>query len=192
MVALEEALHEITRMADLVASLLTLARADEGRFDLHREPVALEPLVHEVFETAVILGEDGGLAVTMPALEPAVVRGDATRLRQMFLNLAMNAVKYTGRGGSVEIALTRAGRMINFSVRDTGIGIAAADLPHVFERFYRAGGRTRLDGGTGLGLAIAKHLVQAHGGQIGASSVPGQGATFFFTLPEAGTTEAAA
>src|SRR5690606_18284501 len=95
MVALEEALQEITRMADLVASLLTLARADEGRFDLHREPVDLEPLVREVFETAHILGEEAGIEVTLPTVEPLVVMGDRMRLRQLMLNLVTNAIKYT-------------------------------------------------------------------------------------------------
>src|SRR5690348_14286492 len=87
MVALEEALQEVRRMSDLVESLLTLARADEGRFDLHREPVELEPLVQEVYETALILGEAQGVAVNLPFTADAVVMGDRTRLRQLFLNL---------------------------------------------------------------------------------------------------------
>lgn len=103
LVALEEALHETTRMADLVESLLTLARADEGRFDLHREVVPLEPLVREVFETASILGEAAGVTVLMPEVPAVSVLGDHTRLRQLFLNLTTNALKYTPRGGSVDL-----------------------------------------------------------------------------------------
>ena len=186
MVALEEALQEITRMADLVESLLTLARADEGRFDLHLEPVQLEPLTHEVFETAVILGEHAGLEVTLPTVEPSTVLGDARRLRQLFLNLVTNAIKYTGRGGSVEITLTSAGRTAAFSVRDTGIGIAAADLPHVFERFWRADrarSRTSERGGFGLGLSISQWIAEAHGGSIAVRSRLGRGSTFTVTLP---------
>src|SRR5439155_11837319 len=87
MVALEEALQETARMSDLVDSLLTLARADEGRFDLYREPVPLGPLVRDVYETAMILGEECGLTVSMSVLEEGVVDGDARRLRQLFLNL---------------------------------------------------------------------------------------------------------
>lgn len=187
LVALEEALQETARMADLVESLLTLARADEGRFDLHREPVALEPLVREVFETAVILGEDAGLTIPPPLIEPAMVLGDKGRLRQLFLNLVTNAIKYTPRGGRVEIALVRRTPSdVAFSVRDTGIGIAAADLPYVFERFWRADRvRTRAaeSGGSGLGLAISQWIVQAHGGTINVQSRLGRGSLFTVVLP---------
>jgi signal transduction histidine kinase len=186
LVALEEALHETTRMADLVESLLTLARADEGRFDLHREPIALAPLVREVFETAVILGEHSGLSVSMPVLEDAVVMGDAPRLRQLFLNLITNAIKYTPRGGGVEVCLQRENDRVLFWVADNGIGIAAADLPHVFDRFWRADrvrSRSAERGGSGLGLAISQWIAQAHGGQLTVRSRLGRGSTFTVFLP---------
>ena len=185
LVALEEALQEVARMADLVDSLLTLARADEGRFDLHREPVHLEPLVREVFETAVILGESAGLTVSMPILEDAVVMGDRPRLRHMFLNLVTNAIKYTP-SGTVDVSLTKHDEAALFSVRDTGIGISAADLPYVFDRFWRADRvRTRASerGGFGLGLAISQYIAQAHGGTLTATSRLGRGSTFVVTLP---------
>ena len=197
LVALEEALHETTRMADLVESLLTLARADERRFDLHLEPVQLDALAREVFETAVILGEAGGLTVTMPVLEQATVAGDPTRLRQLFLNLITNAIKYTPRGGSVELTLESYGKTVAFSVRDTGVGIAAGDLPHIFERFWRAdrarsrpvpsGDRPWMaeGGGFGLGLAIGQWIAEAHGGAISVRSRLGRGSTFTVTLPVA-------
>jgi signal transduction histidine kinase len=187
MQALEEALQESARMADLVDSLLTLARADEGRFDLHREPVALGPLVRDVYETAMILGEDAGQTVTMSVLEEAMVPGDARRLRQLFLNLVTNAIKYTPRGGKVELSLSRrVGGEVTFTVRDTGIGISAADLPYVFDRFWRAD-RARSRGsertGFGLGLAISQWIAQAHGGRITAQSRLGRGSAFTVTLP---------
>ena len=194
MVALEEALQETTRMADLVEQLLTLARADEGRFDLFREPLHLEPLVRDVFETAVILGESVGLEVTMPVIEDAVVLGDRPRLRQLFLNLVTNAIKYTPRGGSVELALRRAGETATLTVRDTGIGIAAADLPYIFERFWRADrvrSRAAERGGFGLGLAISQWIAQAHGGTLTAMSRLTRGSTFTVTLPIATEREAA-
>jgi len=188
LVALEEALQETTRMADLVDSLLTLARADEGRFDLHREPIELEPLVRDVFETASILGEAAGISVVMPEITPVTVMGDATRLRQLFLNLTTNALKYTPRGGSVDLSLTLHERTASFSVRDSGVGISAADLPHIFERFYRADrarSRSAERGGFGLGLAISQWIAEAHGGKISVRSRLGRGTTFTVTLPVA-------
>ena len=192
--ALEEALQEITRMADLVESLLTLARADEGRFDLHREPVALLPLAREVLETAIILGEEAGLHVDMPIAEEAMVLGDRTRLRQLFLNLVTNAIKYTPRGGRVELTLSHRMDGVAFSVKDTGIGIAAADLPYIFERFWRADRvRSRISerGGFGLGLAISHYIAQAHGGSLTVQSRLGRGSIFTVTLPVAAAAEAA-
>ena len=186
LVALEEALHETTRMADLVESLLTLARADEGRFDLLREPVELEPLAHDVFETALILGEDAGLNVTMPRVENSIVNGDRTRLRQLFLNLITNAIKYTPRGGDVELSLTAGEEEATFSVRDTGIGIAAIDLPNIFDRFYRADrvrSRQAERSGFGLGLSISQWIAQAHGGTLSVQSRLHRGSTFTVSLP---------
>jgi signal transduction histidine kinase len=187
MLALEEALQESARMADLVDSLLTLARADEGRFDIHRELVPLGPLVRDVFETAVILGEDAGHTVTMSVLEEATVHGDPRRLRQLFLNLVTNAIKYTPRGGKVELSLSRrVGGEVTFTVRDSGIGISAADLPYVFDRFWRAD-RARSRGsersGFGLGLSISQWIAQAHGGRISAQSRLGRGSVFTVSLP---------
>jgi signal transduction histidine kinase len=186
LVALEEALHETTRMADLVESLLTLARADEGRFDVHREPVDLRALTQDVYETALILGEAAGVAVNLPFTADVTVQGDATRLRQLFLNLVTNAIKYTPAGGRVDIGLGRHPDNVTFAVRDTGLGIAAADLPHIFERFWRADrvrSRTAERGGFGLGLAISQWIAQAHGGTLTVQSRLGKGSLFTVTLP---------
>jgi signal transduction histidine kinase len=185
-----EALHETTRMADLVESPLTLARADEGRFDLLLEPVELEPLARDVFETAVILGEDAGLDVTMPRVDNCIVDGDRTRLRQLFLNLITNAIKYTPRGGEVELQLTATDQEASFSVRDTGIGIAAIDLPNIFDRFYRADrvrARQSERGGFGLGLSISQWIAQAHGGTLTVQSRLHRGSTFTVSLPLSAT-----
>src|SRR5215210_4652975 len=186
MIALEEALQEVRRMSDLVESLLTLARADEGRFDIHREPVELQPLVQEVYETALILGEAQGVTVNLPFTADVVVMADRTRLRQLFLNLVTNAIKYTPAGGKVELGVGRHPDNVTFAVRDTGIGISAADFPHIFERFWRADRvRSRMSerGGFGLGLAISQWIAQAHGGTLTASSRLGRGSLFTVTLP---------
>jgi signal transduction histidine kinase len=177
-------------MADLVDSLLTLARADEGRFDLVREPMRLEPLVREVYETATILGEDAGIAVSFPVLEDATVLADGRRLRQLFLNLVTNAIKYTPRGGRVEVSLARRSHSaeVAFAVRDTGVGIAAADLPYIFDRFWRADrarSRSSERAGFGLGLAIAQWIAQAHNGALTVQSRLGRGSVFTVTLPTA-------
>jgi two-component system OmpR family sensor kinase len=192
LVALEEALQETTRMADLVDSLLTLARADEGRFDIHRQPFPLEPLVHDVFETALILGEDAGLTVTLPFVQNVTILGDRLRLRQLFLNLLTNAIKYTSRGGTVELSVKRKDGEVQFSVRDTGIGIAAGDLPYIFERFWRADrvrSRASERGGFGLGLAICQWIAQAHSGTLAVQSRLGRGSTFTVSLPVAESSE---
>lgn len=183
---LEDALAETARMTDLVESLLTLARADEGRYDLHREPVALEPLVLELYETAGILGEEAGVTVVLTGTEPLIVPGEATRLRQLGLNLVTNAVKYTPAGGRVAIGLSRRGETAAIVVDDTGVGIAAPDLPFIFERFWRADrSRSRAGerGGFGLGLSIAEWIAHAHGGTITVASRPGRGTTFTVSLP---------
>jgi len=120
-------------------------------------------------------------------LEEGVVDGDARRLRQLFLNLITNAIKYTPSGGRVELSLSqRVGDEIAFTVRDTGIGMSVADLSHVFERFWRADrarSRTSERGGFGLGLAISQWIAQAHGGRIAVQSRLGRGSVFTVTLP---------
>jgi two-component system OmpR family sensor kinase len=184
-VALEEALQQVSRMTALVESLLTLARADEGRFDLVREPVAMEPLVREVVETAQILGEEAGITVTVPIVQAVTVHGDSERLRQLLLNLVTNAIKYTARGGHVELSLEARHDEAIVAVKDDGIGIAAADLPLIFDRFWRVDRvRSRTEGGgSGLGLAICQWIAQAHDGRIDVTSRLGRGSTFTVILP---------
>src|SRR5438132_1679284 len=182
---LEETLQEIKRMTELVDALLTLARADEGIAPLHREPVDLRGIVEEVRETGELLAEESGVRVevTTPP-EPIVVAVDATRIRQLILNLLTNAVKYTPSGGTVRMQLGSANGRVTLSVADTGIGIARGDLPHIFDRFWRAdSARTRTGErpGAGLGLAISKWIAEAHGGRIDVVSRPGRGTTF--TVP---------
>jgi len=182
---LEDALANTARMADLVDSLLTLARADEGRFDLHREPVAMEPLVAEMIETATILGESAGIQIRRLGSEPGTVSGDPDRLRQLLLNIVTNAIKYTPRGGTVSIGLERRGDQAVVTIDDTGVGIASVDVPFIFERFWRADrARSRGErGGLGLGLSIAEWIAQAHGGTITVASRIGRGTTFTVQLP---------
>ena len=184
---LEETLQEVNRMTELLDSLLTLARADEGRAELHREAVDLRDIIADAGETGELLAEQAGVGmdIKLPP-EPLVVSVDRSRVRQLALNLIENAVKYTPRGGQVSVELdSNDGRAV-FTVADTGIGIALGDLPHVFDRFWRAdSARTRTSerAGTGLGLAICKWIAEAHGGTIEVQSRPGRGTTFTVGLP---------
>src|SRR6266705_98970 len=187
--ALEETLQEVNRMTELLDSLLTLARADEGRAELHREPVDLRAIVTEAGETGDLLADHAGVAIDIrtPA-EPVVLALDRSRVRQLILNLIENAVKYTPRGGQVSVQLGSSNGQVLLTVADSGIGIAPGDLPHIFDRFWRAdSARTRTGErpGAGLGLAICKWIAEAHGGQIDVVSRPGRGTTFTVVLPSA-------
>ena len=187
LVPLEETLQEIRRTTELVDTLLTLARVDEGRMELHKEPVDVVELLQETYETAQILGEDAGVAVQLEIPDrPVLLDADRGRLRQLVMNLTDNAVKYTPRGGSVWMSLTATDRTATISIRDTGIGIAPGDVGRVFDRFWRAAqarSRTGDRPGIGLGLSICKWIAEAHGGSIGLTSRPGRGSTFTVTLP---------
>ena len=188
---LDETLQEVRRMTELVDTLLTLARVDEGRMELHTEPVELNALLHDVHETAQMLGEEAGLDVTLDLPgEPVVVQADGARMRQLVLNLVSNAVKYTPSGGRVWLALPAGASNATISVRDSGIGIAPGDVDRVFDRFWRADAarsRTGERPGIGLGLSICKWIAEAHGGSIAVTSRPGRGSTFTVTLPRSVT-----
>jgi signal transduction histidine kinase len=194
LIPLEETLQEVRRMTDLVDALLTLARVDEGRMELHRDPTDLRALLAEVYETAQMLGEEAGLTVTLEQPDgPVIAEVDAGRTRQLVMNLMTNAVKYTPTGGSVWLALTATPQAATIAVRDTGIGIASGDVGRVFDRFWRADSarsRTGERPGIGLGLSIGKWIAEAHGGSIAVTSRPGRGSTFTLTIPLSATGQA--
>jgi two-component system heavy metal sensor histidine kinase CusS len=177
-------LEECSRLTRLTDQLLTLAREDAGTLPPEREPVDLSALAAAVADNMLPLAEAKGLTLRVNGPGPAVVRGDATRLRQVFYNLLDNAIKYTPSGGSVEVSVEARAPGAVVTVRDTGVGIPPEHLPHVFDRFYRADkARSRAEGGSGLGLSIARSLVAAHAGQIALTSVPGRGTTCTVALP---------
>ena len=193
--SLDETLEQINQMTEMVDNLLTLARADEGRAPLAVEPCDLRALVTDAAETAEMLAERGGLLVSsrIPE-EPVPLAVDEHRIRELLLNLVTNAVKYTPGGGEVMIELVDRGSAVVLSVRDTGIGIAPGDLPHIFDRFWRADqarSRTGDRPGTGLGLSITKWIAEAHGGSITVQSRPGRGTLFTVTLPRDGVSDPA-
>jgi PAS domain S-box-containing protein len=172
--------------AQLIEDLLDMSRIVSGRIRLEPGPVNLAEVVESAFETVRPAAEAKGVRVAR-ALEsrPCVVSGDPNRLQQVIWNLLHNAVKFTPRGGSVMVRLERVEEEARISVVDTGEGISADFLLHVFDRFRQADGTTtRRHGGLGLGLAIVKQLVELHGGEVGASSEGvGRGAVFVVSLP---------
>jgi two-component system, OmpR family, sensor kinase len=178
---------EVERMQRLVADLLALTRLDEGRIKLHVGTVDVSELINEVCEQMQGLVQGQELVFRAPPDLPTL-RGDVDQLRRILLNIVENALKFTPSTGSVElVAYRECTDFVTLKVRDTGVGILSEDLPHVFDRFYRADpSRTRLSlqvGGSGLGLSIAKELVEAHGGTIAISSIVGEGTTVTIQLP---------
>jgi signal transduction histidine kinase len=183
--------EETERMSRIIEQLLLLARADSGELRLERRQIALDDLVRDVAHRLEILARDRGIQLRVGWLEPTLLVGDEDRIRQLTLNLIDNALKYTSEGGEVQLSLRTeastdedSGRVGVLEVEDTGIGIDAADLSRIFDRFYRVDkARSRAQGGSGLGLAICRWIVEAHGGQIGVRSRPGQGSKFTVRLP---------
>ena len=177
---------EAQRMTRLVADLLLLAQSDAGATTLKREMVELDTLLLDVYRQARLMvnGRGEALKVTLGAEDQALVEGDLDRLKQLLLNLVENAIKYTP-SGEVKLSMLKQSGEVGVSVSDTGMGIPPADLPHIFERFYRVDkARSREQGGTGLGLSIAQWIAQAHGGRIEARSEVGKGTTFTVWLRE--------
>jgi signal transduction histidine kinase len=182
--AMETELERTTKMVD---ELLLIARGESRRLALARAPFDLTAVVEDVQEIteAMAAGKDLDVGCTEWAPAPVAALGDADRTRQILLNLASNAVRYTTRG-CVTFFIREDGDRVGVSVQDTGSGIAAEHLPHVFDRFFRVEqSRNRALGGTGLGLAIARLLAELQGGGIAVESVLGHGSTFTLWLPRA-------
>ncbi len=175
---------ESRRMTRMVGDLLLLAQADAGQLPLQTEHLELDSLVLEVFEQAKLLAAEGGTVVRLGRFEPVRVHADPDRLKQLLLNLVSNAIKFTPAEGTVTLSVWPDGPEALMAVEDTGDGIPAEDLPHIFERFYRVDkARARKQGGAGLGLSIAHWIAEAHGGRITVSSAVGVGTTFTIRLP---------
>jgi Signal transduction histidine kinase len=176
--------RETIRMSRLVATLLTLARADAGQPELTPEEVALGDLVAAAVEQFGPLAEQKGVALTVAMTGPVILSADRERLHQLLVILLDNAVKYTPAGGRIVLAGRRQGGQVNITVTDTGRGIPSEDVPRIFDRFFRSDrARPRGEGGAGLGLAIARWIVESHGGKIRADSTVGAGTTVSVSLP---------
>jgi two-component system, OmpR family, sensor kinase len=179
--------EQAQRLRQLITNLLQLSRADEGHLESEREPLRITALLQDVVAGVQPLAEERGITLTLSVLDEGVVLGDLAQLILVLMNLLDNALAYTPHGGQVVLSSHREGAHIVIAVRDTGMGIAPADLPHIFERFYRADpARQRATGGSGLGLAIVRTLVEAHQGTVTVESVPGAGSRFLIRLPLVG------
>ena len=188
---LQVMLAQSERLGRLVEQLLDLARLESGDVPLHREEVALAPLVSEVLSEIAVARADMDISLERDVPEDLPpVYADRERVHQVLFNLLDNAVRFTPSGGRVSVSADRVNGSVDVHVADTGPGIGAEHLPRLFERFYRVDpARAKKDGGTGIGLAIARSVVEAHGGRIWAESEPGKGSVFTFELPVAPAAE---
>jgi two-component system, OmpR family, sensor histidine kinase BaeS len=174
-----------TQLQTLINDLLDLARSDAGRLRIEPEPTAVRPMVQKLGRQMRPHFERRGQRLTV-SVEKGLpeVEADPSRVDQVLTNLLSNANKYADEDAKIKLTASKNGKTVEFEVSDTGPGLGQEQLEHVFERFWRAKSGERQEvGGTGLGLAISKSLVELHGGTISASSPPGKGASFRFTLP---------
>ena len=174
---------EVDRLTQMVTELTELSHIETGKAELRRVPTNLNNLIQEVVDQMRPQAESKPVTITTVfGSNLPVIKVDKDRIRQTLTNLVHNAIKFNNPGGKVTISTTFLNESAIVSVSDTGMGISKEDLPHIFERFYKAD-KARSQGGSGLGLAIAKHTIQAHGGNISVKSEEGKGTTITFDLP---------
>jgi len=174
---------EIDNMTQMVEEFLELAKIESGKVPFAISAVSASAFLGPAVERMQLQVERAGLTLTTEYSDPLpIVMADAPRIQEVIVNLLHNAIKFTPPGGSIRISAQPVNDTLEVSIADTGVGIKAADLDRIFERFYKTD-KARSGGGTGLGLSIAKHTVEAHGGKIRVDSTEGSGSTFTFTLP---------
>ncbi len=177
-------LEEAERLSRITENLFAISRLDAGEARIEPITFYLVDLVKTTTDQMLLLAEEKDIEITVNALHPVKVRGDAARLKQVVVNLLDNAIKYTSNGGNIIITTSIVDHKAILTIADTGIGIPAEALPHIFERFYRADKvRSREQGGAGLGLSIVRAICQAHGGTVEIESTENKGTTCRVILP---------
>jgi signal transduction histidine kinase len=174
--------EEADRLTDLIENLLDASRLQAGALKIHLNEVDLEGLVSQTSERFRTQSDQHTISVEFPRNFP-VILGDENRLEQVISNLISNAIKYSGAGGAIRISGQVLPQQVIICVSDQGPGISAGDIPHVFDRFYRAVDAAKTTKGAGLGLYLARAVVEAHGGRIWVDPQPGTGARICFSLP---------
>jgi two-component system sensor histidine kinase CiaH len=177
-------LQEARRMSKLVGGLLTLARSDSNQLELDIKPVQFDQIIQDCVRKMEMLAEVKDIIVHTEIDSSVLMNADEERLHQLLITVLDNAIKYTPEGGLVRVICRKLAHSVLLEIEDTGTGISADNLPHIFNRFYRGDkARTRQEGGTGLGLAIAKWIVERHGGKIRVESKLSVGTQVYISLP---------
>lgn len=177
-------LEELDKLTRIVNDMLILAEAEAGNHVLHKEPVELKRIIHDLIEQVRLLAAEKRVHITFRPLAEARILADELWIRRALLNILDNAIKYSREGGHIEVEDAVQNSEVRIVIRDSGIGISEEDLPRIFDRLYRADpARGRTSGGAGLGLALVRWIVEAHEGRIQVQSVLEKGTAFVISLP---------
>jgi signal transduction histidine kinase len=180
--ALADCVEESDQVLTMLTALMDITEAESGVMHLHRTLTSVNALLASVIDLYQVIAEEKRISITTQFMTACEATVDAVRMRQVFANLLDNALKYTPEGGAVQLSCTMQGARVAVCIRDTGIGISAAEQPLIWNRMYR-GDRSRSQRGLGLGLSLVKAIVEAHNGEVSVDSESGRGATFTVVLP---------
>jgi len=177
-------IEECDRLLDMINTMLIISKTEAGLGQFDRKELDIARVVRDACELFLPMAENEGLSLVCDAPQQLIINGDIRMIQRMISNLLDNAVKYTPAGGKIDVTAHPDGRQsVQIAINDTGIGISAADMPHIFERFYRCD-PSRSQTGTGLGLSFARAIARAHGGEVTVTSVQNKGSTFMIVLPK--------
>jgi len=176
-------IEECDRLLDMINTMLIISKTEAGLGQFDYKELDIARVVRDACELFLPMAENGGLSLVCDASQRLIINGDIRMIQRMISNLLDNALKYTPSGGKIDVTAHPDGQhSVQIAIKDTGIGISAADIPHIFERFFRCD-PSRSQTGTGLGLSFARAIARAHGGDVTVISVPNQGSAFTVTLP---------